>query len=105
MEEPNTVLCDEELGIANAQDFSQTLHDAFLTGKATIVDLSKTQRIDTTIAQLICLFNRDAQEQSRDFEWRYSDAVADTLRILGLKNHLHAYESCSSVENNNDGEK
>ncbi|MBL1293247.1 MAG: STAS domain-containing protein [Thiotrichales bacterium] len=98
MEGSNTVLCEEELGIANAQDFSQTLHDAFLASKTIIVDFSKTQYIDTSIAQLICLFDREAKEKSVDLKWHYSSAVFETMKTLGLNKVVEVERPCSPEE-------
>lgn len=99
MEGPNTVLCEEDLGIANAQKFNESLREAFLASKAIVVDLSKTQHIDTAIAQLICLFDREAKEKSVDLEWRYSDAVFETMKTLGLNDVVEVLSPCASEDN------
>lgn len=88
MDKPNTVLGEEDLGIANAQNFTQTLFNAFDTGDGIIVDLSQTQHIDTAIAQLLCIFNRDAHGRNVELNWRFSDAVTNILKILGLERHV-----------------
>lgn len=98
MDIPNTVLCEEELGIASARDFNQSLHEAFLSSKAIIVDLSKTQHIDTAIAQIICLFDRDSKYKGIDLKWHYSDAVFETMKTLGLDNFLGVPGVCDSME-------
>ena len=96
MEGPDTVSCDEELGIANACDFAQSLRGALLSAQGFTVDLSNTQRIDTAIAQLICLYDREAKSKGFDINWRYSDAVLQTMKILGLENTLQGSEVCVS---------
>ena len=88
MAKPNIVSGEEDLGIADAQNFTQTLFNAFDAGSGIIVDLSQTQHIDTSIAQLLCVFNREAHRKNIDLNWRCSDAVLSTLKMLGLEHHV-----------------
>ncbi len=96
MEGPQTVTCDEELGIANACDFAQSLENVLTSENEITVDLSNTQRIDTSIAQLICLYDREAKNKGLSLNWRYSDVVLQTMETLGLENIFHGSETSVS---------
>ncbi len=103
MEEPHTIACEEELGIANACDFALSLKDIPNSPTAITVDLSNTQRIDTAIAQLICLYDREAKNKGLDLKWRCSDAVLQTMKILGLEKVVQGDSARVSGDHKNEG--
>lgn len=94
MEGPKTVTCDEELGIANACDFAQSLQNALASENEITVDLSNTRRIDTSIAQLICLYDREVKNKGLNINWRCSDVVLQTMKILGIENIFNGSMDC-----------
>jgi len=85
MEDSAHILLDSELCIADAERVHQLLLGSYVTAGTVTIDSTKTERIDTSIAQMLYVYMRSAQSHSIRVDWKPSVAVTTAMERLGLE--------------------
>ena len=84
MEDSAHIILDSELGIADAERVHHLLRGSYANTRTVTIDLTQTERIDTSIAQLLYTYMRSAQSSSIRVDWKLSGAVTKAMEKLGL---------------------
>lgn len=79
----------EELTIADCDDYYQQLVSRIEQGGDIILDGSAVTRIDTAFIQLLYLVQRTLMETDSSLQWQaISPAIDNSVRLLGLSEQL-----------------
>ena len=84
MEDSAHIILDSELGIADAERVHQILQGSYTNTRTVTIDSTQTERIDTSIAQMLYAYMRSAQSNGICVDWKPSSAVTTTMQKLGL---------------------
>lgn len=90
VDEGNRVAVSGSLTIACLGDFYQELTKIFNEGVCTVLDCTGVLEIDTASVQTLMAFKKLSSELNRPVEFLMSDAIQETLSLLGLKKFFKA---------------
>ncbi|MCL6471585.1 MAG: STAS domain-containing protein [Firmicutes bacterium] len=85
MDGGDRVAVSGSLTIACLSDFYQDLTRIFNDGICTVLDCTGVVEIDTASVQTLMAFKKLSSELNRPVEFLMSDAMQETLSLLGLK--------------------
>ncbi len=84
-----TIVLDEQLNISMASVFYKRLLAVKPSQSGIILDGSRVEVIDTSVAQLLVCFIKKLQAQDAVVSWHQpSDKLCTTVKLLGLESHL-----------------
>lgn len=85
----HTLVLEEMLGIAQVDQFYQTLLTTMNQASFISIDATALQQIDAAGVQLMYVFIQDAKKHSIEVRWESSsEALEKTARQLGMLEHL-----------------
>ena len=84
MEDSAHIVLDGELGIADAERVHKILQGSCANTRTVTIDSTQTERIDTSIAQMLYAYMRSAHSNSIRVDWKPSGAVTTAMEKLGL---------------------
>ncbi|PCH59977.1 MAG: hypothetical protein COC05_05545 [Gammaproteobacteria bacterium] len=84
MEDSTHIVLDSELGIADAERIYKILQGSYNDTKTITIDSTHTERIDTSISQLLYAYMRTSKSNNIRINWKPSAAVTAAMERLGL---------------------
>ncbi len=87
MSDEKTVVidCGDSLNIAGVGDLYAKLLTALADGQVIKLDVSRIERIDAAVLQMLYAFSKEAAEHGNPVDWSdASDAFCRGARLLGL---------------------
>ncbi len=99
MEDTSHIILDSELGIADAEHVYELLQSTYGSTSSITIDATRTERIDTAIAQLLYAYMRSAQSNSMTVDWKLSRAVGSAMEKLGLVTQSPPFVAPSQASN------